>query len=146
MSYWRCHYHFIWTTRERLPAIDADRESIIARCVASIADNDRFEIHAVGVVSDHVHVAASIPPRIAVASVVQKFKGSSSHQLTSTKGSPQPWPGWQAEYGVLTFGDGSVDRIVAYVLNQKEHHQNATLWAPLEQIRADRPGISQKSP
>lgn len=147
MSFWRCHYHLIWTTRQRLPAIDASREVVIARCISSIADELHIEVHAVGIVDDHVHVAVSIPPQLSVASVVQKFKGSSSN-LLGKSGAPigDVWPGWQAEYGVLTFGDGSFERIVSYVANQKEHHRSATLWAPLEQVRADMPSVTTVSP
>lgn len=142
MSFWRCHYHLIWTTWQRQPAIDAAREGVIARCVAAIADEHKLKLHAVGIVEDHMHVVLSIPPRLAVASVVQHIKGSSSNQLgKANRAEIDDWPGWQREYGVLTFGEGSFDRIVAYVTNQKEHHRHATLWAPLEQFRADQPGI-----
>ena len=147
MSFWRCHYHLIWTTRQRLPVIDTSREVLIAKCIVSIADEQHVEVHAIGIVEDHVHVAVSIPPRLGVASVVQQFKGSSSNKLGKAQGSrTEAWPGWQAEYGVLTFGDGSFERIASYVANQKEHHRNATLWAPLEQIRADMPITTNVSP
>jgi putative transposase len=140
MSYWRCHYHVIWTTRQRLPAIDANREVITARCIASIADEQGIKLHAVGMVSDHVHVAVSIPPRLSVSSIVQLLKGTSSHQLQKMMPAEmEAWPGWQPEYGVLTFGDGSFERIISYVKNQKDHHKNQTTWAGLEQVRGDQP-------
>jgi putative transposase len=142
MSFWRCHYHLIWTTWQRQPVIDADREGAIARCVVAIADEHKLKLHAVGIVEDHMHVVISIPPRLAVATVVQQIKGSSSNQLGKADRSAfDGWPGWQSEYGVLTFGEASFERIVSYVANQKEHHRNATLWTPLEQFRADQPGI-----
>src|SRR5688572_25857281 len=101
MSFWRCHYHLIWTTRQRLPVIDSFREALIAKCIASIADEQHLEVHAIGSVADHIHVVVSIPPRLAVASMVQKFKGSSSKQLGKVQASQTDgWPGWQAEYGV----------------------------------------------
>jgi putative transposase len=147
VSFWRCHYHLIWTTWQRHPAIDAVREGVIARCVASIANEQKLKLHAVGIVEDHMHVVISIPPRLAVASVVQQFKGSSSNQLgKANRSETDGWPGWQSEYGVLTFGEASFDRIVSYVANQKEHHRNQTRWAPLEQFRADQPGIGAVSP
>jgi putative transposase len=147
MSFWRCHYHLIWTTRQRMPVIGDEVEAVIARCISSQADAMQFEIHAIGMVEDHIHVALSIPPRLAVATVVQQFKGSSSNQLGKLRTSEfDKWPGWQPEYGVLTFGDGSFERIVSYVSRQKEHHRSATLWAALEQIRADAPFVTNVSP
>ncbi len=147
VSYWRCHYHLVWTTRQRMPVLDNVREAVIAKCVASVADEERLKLHAIGMVADHVHVAVSIPPRMAVASVVQLFKGSSSHQLRKVEANGLgSWPGWQPEYGVLTFGDRSIERIVAYVKNQKTHHQNQTLRSELEQVRGDQPVSPNASP
>jgi putative transposase len=138
MAYWRCHYHLIWSTRERLPVLDEARADVVARCIKAISAEDQLKLHAVGMVDDHVHVAVSIPPRHSVASIVQHFKGSSSHQLGKLQSDTiDRWPGWQAEYGVLTFGQQSLDRIVAYVANQKSHHESNTLWNALERIRAD---------
>ena len=130
-----------------MPVIGDEVEAVIARCISSQADAMQFEIHAIGMVEDHVHVALSIPPRLAVATVVQKFKGSSSNQLGKLQTSDfDQWPGWQPEYGVLTFGEGSFERIVSYVTCQKEHHRSATLWAPLERIRGDVPVVANISP
>jgi hypothetical protein len=39
---------------------------------------------------------------------------------------------WQPGYGALTFAQKDLKRVVAYVLNQKEHHQNNTLSPQME--------------
>ena len=99
-----------------------------------IARDDRAFVHAVGVMPDHVHVALSIPPSIAVSTVVKNLKGKSSRQLGRQEwGSDLPWPGWQGSYGVLTFGDRSMKDVVYYVLNQEKHHRDQTLRDLFEQ-------------
>jgi putative transposase len=46
---------------------------------------------------------------------------------------------WQAEYGVVSFGEASRSRIVAYVENQRQHHADQTLVQIYEQL--ERPYI-----
>jgi len=46
---------------------------------------------------------------------------------------------WQAEYGVVSFGEASRSTIVAYVENQRQHHADQTLVQIYEQL--ERPYI-----
>jgi putative transposase len=92
-------------------------------------------VHEVGIVSDHVHLAVSIPPKLAVADVVHRIKGSSSRALKeSDKNSRDSWTGWQQEYGVLTFAERSLADVSAYVRDQKAHHAAGTLLRHFELI------------
>lgn len=142
MTYWRCHYHIIWTTLNRTPVLTPEREGVVARCITSVTDEKGLILHGFGLVEDHVHLVLSIPPKFAVSDIVKTIKGSSSHQLRGViDESGLTWPGWQGEYGVLTFGDQSFDRIVAYVRNQVQHHAEGSIWPTLERI--EREGISE---
>jgi putative transposase len=142
MTFWRCHYHIVWTTLNRASVLTPERESIVARCIASVADDKSVILHAFGMVSDHVHIAASIPPNIAMSDIIKTIKGSSSHQLRgSVDAMGQSWPGWQGEFGVPTFGDQSFERVVAYVRDQKQHHDEGTILSAFERI--DREGFAK---
>jgi hypothetical protein len=82
---------------------------------------------------EHVHVAVSIPPRISIAEMVQKLKGSSSHLLNHGALRREfDTFAWQSEYGAISFGERSLDRITAYVKHQAEHHAADTLWPSFE--------------
>ena len=133
MSYWRCHYHLIWATNQRLPVL-GDRQSETFRAVNAAACRDMgVLIHQVGVVSDHVHLVVSIPPRLAVSNVVQRIKGTSSRVLAEQARAMEPtWPGWQLEYGGLTFGERSLDKVAEYVANQKSRHSGGDIWPQFE--------------
>ncbi len=67
MPYWRLHYHLVWTTFGRLPVLTADLGPAVYRSVCARAKRLGVILHAIGGVEDHVHVVASVPPRIAVA-------------------------------------------------------------------------------
>jgi len=80
-------------------------------------------VYAIGFMPDHVHVAVSIPPSLAIADVVGRLKGASSHAVNQE----HPFA-WQAEYGVLSSGEKSLPDVVAYAENQKARHAESRLW------------------
>lgn len=90
-------------------------------------------VHAIGGIEDHVHLAVSIPPKIAPAKFIGDVKGNSSHFINHVI-RPDFEFRWQTEYGLLSFGERNLPAIVRYIRNQKQHHANGDLIATLEQI------------
>ena len=135
MSYWRLYYHVIWATKGREPFIDADREALLLPSFQATCSDHSVRCHAIGVMPDHIHLAVSIPPKIAVSEFVKTVKGSSSHLLNHQPDSAARGTfAWQAEFGFLSFGEQSLATVVAYVENQRDHHTNGTLYPGLERL------------
>ena len=135
MAYWRLFYHVTFATKDRTPFITTAIESELHGYIVGKAQALGAIVYAVNGVEDHVHVAASVPPKIAMAEFVGQIKGASSHHINHL---PTPLDflfDWQRGYGVVSFGQKDLDRVVAYVRNQKEHHQRGDLMPGLE--RAD---------
>jgi len=133
MPYWKLHYHLVWATKNREPVIDDTAEQIIRRSIASTSRSLKMTLHAVGMVADHVHVAVSIPPSVAVSEAVGRLKGASPHALHN---SPEPLSdfGSQAEYGALSISGRGLDELIEYVVNQPARHAANGLHAALERI------------
>jgi len=72
-----------------------------------------------------------VPPRIALSDFIQQLKGSSSHFVNHHLEAPSPFA-WQAEYGVVSFDDKHLDRVVKYVRNQRQHHSSGDTIPILE--------------
>jgi putative transposase len=93
-------------------------------------------VHAVGGIEEHVHVAVSIAPRIAVATYIGQLKGASSHWVTHVSSLRLPFA-WQEGYGVLSFSKRSLPQVVDYVLHQRERHKSGQLIAEMERDEGD---------
>lgn len=134
MAFWRLYYHLIWATKERQPLINHDRETELYNYIIGKADALSCIIHAIGGVEDHIHLIASIPPKLSISDFVKTIKGSSAHQLNQNLklSSNSTSFGWQRGYGVLSLGSKQLDQAVCYVKNQKEHHLQGTEIASLE--------------
>ncbi len=133
MSYYRLFYHFIWTTKNReriiLPEFEAELYSLIAAKAIELGGI----VHAVGGVDDHVHLAATVPPKIAVARFIGEVKGNSSHAINHVV-KPHYNFYWQNEYGVLSFAEKNLAGIVQYIHNQKQHHAKGTINMAMETV------------
>lgn len=89
--------------------------------------------HAIGGTEDHVHLAVSIPPKIAPAKFIGDVKGNSSHYVNHVI-NPDFEFHWQDQYGVFSFGEKNLSAVVKYIQNQKQHHADGTLIAAMEQM------------
>ena len=132
MAFWRTYYHLIWATESRQPLITPDRESELYGYIIGKADAIGCIVHAIGGIEDHIHLVASIPPKIAIADFVKQIKGSSAYHLNHTPSASSLAFSWQHGYGVLTLGSKQLDDAKAYVINQKAHHLGKTAIPALE--------------
>jgi putative transposase len=133
MPYWRLHYHLVWATHERLPLIGSEEEAFILESLAMTIARMSLIGHAFGMVADHVHVALSIPPTVAVADAAGRLKGASSRLINQRCKSESGVDfSWQSEYGVISITDRALPTVINYVRNQKQHHAENTLLKALE--------------
>jgi putative transposase len=130
MPYWRLFYHIVWSTKHRLPLIEPAWEEDLYGYLWGKATALGCIPHAINGISDHVHAALSIPPKLSLATTIGQLKGASSHHIN------QRYTGgafmWQAEYGILSLSERSLARVVDYVKNQKQHHDEGTLDMAME--------------
>lgn len=136
MTYWRLHYHLIWTTAERQPNLIADREKVFYGVLYNKGQELGLKIHAAGNVENHVHIVVSIPPKLAVAECVRQIKGASAFAINQMQKDDDKFA-WQGGYGALTLGERSLPIVMAYAANQKEHHRANKLTALYERIDED---------
>ena len=131
MPYWRLFYHVVWGTKNRLPLIDSAWDNDLYGYLWGKATALECIPHAINGMSEHVHVVVSIPPKLAVATVIGQLKGASSHHINDVYVSNNAFA-WQAEYGVVSFSEKSLPAVVNYVRNQKKRHAENTLKMSME--------------
>jgi len=74
---------------------------------------------------DHLHLFVGFHPKQSVSDIMRLVKGDSSefinlHKLTQRKFQ------WQDGYGAFTNSHSQIDKVVKYIMNQKEHHRKKT--------------------
>jgi putative transposase len=137
MPYWRLFYNVVWATKGREPMVDGVSARVIERSIRTKSRDLGGIVHAFGWMPDHVHVAVSIPPNIAIGSFVGQLKGGSSHVVNHV-GAREATFAWQSENGVESIGERHLPDVIAYIQNQPQRHAAQHVWDRLERIN-DRP-------
>ncbi|MGG6264443.1 IS200/IS605 family transposase [Leptolyngbya sp. AN03gr2] len=132
MALWKLHYHLVWATKNRQPLITPTREPELYQYLQQKTNALNCICHAVGGMADHIHLIVSIPPTLAISDYVCRVKGGSSHYVNHSLPSEPLAFAWQLEYGVFSMGESQSPTAIAYVQNQKRHHENGSLIRALE--------------
>jgi REP element-mobilizing transposase RayT len=130
MPYWQLFYHFVWTTKNREPLLNPQVEPIIYGYIRSKVIGLGGVLFALSGMPEHVHLVASVPPRLAVSTFIGQVKGVAATKHNKSGVADLLY--WQEEYGVFSFDGKRLRDVVAYVENQKRHHAENHLIPVLE--------------
>lgn len=75
---------------------------------------------AAGGMADHVHILLLLAPTVPLAVAIQKIKANSSRWLREQTGKSFQW---QEGYAAFSVSISHTDATVAYILNQRKHHE-----------------------
>jgi putative transposase len=139
MPFWRLYYHLVWATKERMPFITTGIEAELHSSLIGKASALGAIVHAINSVDDHIHMIASIPPRLSISDFAGQLKGASAFHLNHMPDACGNF-GWQRGYGVISVGPAGLDRAISYVRRQKEHHRQGTTVEALERVGAEDSG------
>ena len=80
---------------------------------------------------DHVHLIASIPAKLAVATFIGQVKAVATARFNKS-GHPQAPIYWQSEYAAFSMDKKRLPYHISYVEKQKQHHAGGCLIPFLE--------------
>ena len=123
---WRCKYHSVWIPKYRKKKLFGDLRRGLGPVLRELARQRESEIEEGQMLSDHVHILISIPPKYSVSQVVGYIKGKSAIHIARTyMGRQRNFTGehfWARGYYVSTVGlDEGVVR--QYIQNQAAEDQ-----------------------
>jgi len=77
-SKWECMFHVTWIPKYRKKKIYGKLRKYLGKTLRELAKQKECEVLEGHLMSDHVHMLISIPPKYAVAQVVGFIKGKSA--------------------------------------------------------------------
>ena len=112
-------YHFVWIPKYRKQLLKGEIRDFLEELFKEIAREYAFEILAMEIMPDHIHLFVSAPPRYSPSTMAKIFKGVSAKKLF------QEFPQLRKEYGknhiwapsyyVATAGQVSAETIRRYI-------------------------------
>lgn len=121
-SFHRCLYHLVFSPKYRRRVLQKDVALRLRNLLYDACKMNRWFIHELEVMPDHVHILMQVPPTVSFASVVNTLKGGTSRQLRKEFPELEEflWGDsfWQDGYFVETVGKTTEKAIREYVRNQ----------------------------
>jgi putative transposase len=105
---WECKYHVVFIPKYRRKALYGQLRRDVGDVCRNLAEQKQCKIEEGHLMSDHVHMMISIPPKYSVAQVIGYIKGKSAIHIARTfGGKKQNFVGqhfWARGYFVSTVG------------------------------------------
>jgi putative transposase len=134
MPYARLLYHVVWATKQRHPSIVDGMAEPIRQAIEETSREMEVTNFAIGIMPEHVHVFAQIPPGLPVSRVIGRWKGASSHAANEHRAMSGATLVWQGGYGVLSVSQSGFERVLDYVQRQREIHAARQIYSVMERV------------
>ena len=119
------YIHLVWATWDRLPLIDDTVQRSIYRAIGKQCEEQNAEVIALGGIEDHVHLFVKLPTTLAIADLIKRVKGATTHLMTHVI-APESFFKWQGAYGAVSVLPHKIDDVCHYINHQREHHTEQT--------------------
>ena len=123
---WECKYHVVWIPKYRKKSIYGDLRKYLGDIFKELASQKECKVIEGHLMSDHVHILLSIPPKYAVSQVVGFIKGKSAIQIARNfQGREKNFVGqhfWARGYYVSTVGKDEI-AVREYIKKQEQEDE-----------------------
>lgn len=115
----------VFAVKGRESLIHASWEEELYKYISGIISNKDQKLLAINGMPDHIHILIGMRPSCCLSDLIREVKKASNefiNQKNFVRGKFQ----WQEGYGAFSYSHSSLDNVIQYVLNQKEHHGRKT--------------------
>ena len=120
---WECKYHVVWIPKYRKKSLYKELRRHLVELLKDLASQKECKILEGHLVSDHVHILLSIPPKYSVSQVVGFIKGKSAIAIARNyMGRRKNFTGqsfWARGYYASTVGKDE-EAVREYIKHQEE--------------------------
>jgi len=122
-----CEYHIVWVPKYRFRILSGAVKELLDEWIRQISEWKGVEILELTICTDHIHLVASIPPKLSISDYIGILKGKTAIKIF--KSFPglklRPYWGnhfWARGYFVSTIGIDE-EKIKRYVAYQEERER-----------------------
>lgn len=117
--------HIIFSTKDLMPTLDPDLKERLFPYMGGIFLELNARPLLINGPTDHVHILAVLPAKLAPAEIIGKVKANSSGWVHKTFSGRQTFA-WQVGYAAFGVSPSQKQTVLDYIANQEEHHQKVS--------------------
>ena len=119
-------YHIIWCPKFRFAVLKGDVESKLKEILQQICEKYHYQIKALEVMPDHIHIFVDCPQTVAPCDIARTLKRISAIQMFRAFPSLKRFYArcgvlWSSGYFISTVGHISESTVIRYIEEQKHH-------------------------
>ncbi|TVP45829.1 MAG: IS200/IS605 family transposase [Mongoliibacter sp.] len=124
-TYSQIYIQVVMAVKGRNSLISQSWEEELYKYITGIITNKNQKLIAINGVSDHIHILIGMKPSCCLSDLIREVKKSSNAFVKEKKFTKFKFK-WQDGYGAFSYSHSALDNVIAYIQNQKEHHQKKT--------------------
>ncbi len=125
--------HLIYSTKDREPNLRRELRNELYAYQSGIFRKHDSACLAIGGVADHVHALFLLSKNIALKSLVQQVKKSSTDWVKASCSSFRGFA-WQRGYAAFSVSQSQAQRVRKYIANQEDHHRRVSFQDELRTL------------
>ena len=119
------YIQIVFAVKGRQSLIQHSWEEELYKYITGIVQNKGQKMLAINGMPDHIHIFIGMKPSCCLSDLVREVKKSSNDFINEKKFCLKKFS-WQEGYGAFSYSHSALDNVIAYIMNQKEHHGKQT--------------------
>lgn len=119
------YLQFVFAVNGRQCLIAKQNKEELHKYIAGLVQNRKSKMLAINCMPDHTHLFVGFKPTILIADFIKEIKVESNEFIKNKRWIKGKF-NWQEGYGVFSYSQSHIDRVIRYVLNQEAHHRKKT--------------------
>ncbi len=113
--------HIIFAVKGRQNLISNNWRDELFKYITGIVSNKKQRLLCINGVKDHIHILIGLKPDIAISDLVRDIKNNSTNFINDRRFVAGKFF-WQTGFGVFSYSNSQIDKVVKYIMNQEKHH------------------------
>lgn len=124
-TYSQIYIQTIFAVRGRDSLVNPEWEDRLYKYITGIVQKKGQKMLAINGMPNHIHFLIGMKPSCCLSDLVREVKKSSNEFVNANKFSKFTFS-WQDGFGAFSYSHSQLDDVIAYIINQKEHHRKKT--------------------
>ncbi len=116
------YLQFVFAVKHRQCLVRKENKEELHRYTTGLVQNRKAKMLAVHCMPDHMHLFVGFKPSVLISDFIQEIKVE-TNEFINKKNWIDKHFSWQEGYGVFSYSQSHIDRVIKYIMNQEAHHQ-----------------------
>ncbi|WP_428668585.1 IS200/IS605 family transposase [Runella sp.] len=124
-TYSKIYLQIVFAVKGRQSLIHSSWEERLYRYLTGVVQTKGQKMLSINGVANHIHLLIGVKPDCCVSDLVREIKKSSTQFINENRFAQSQFA-WQVGFGVFSYHESMLDKVIRYIENQKEHHKKHT--------------------